>query len=84
MKKIDEYNKWAESNGIDSRLGVNEFTDMDPTEFKRSHTGYKPFTNWSPKIISNVSAVITPKATDPDSWGNDFKDHKLIRFKDNR
>jgi hypothetical protein len=68
LKKIDEYNKWAEANGLDSRQGITNFTDLEYTEFIQKYAGYKA-SNLAHSSFKKADQVFTPKATIPASWG---------------
>lgn len=77
LKKINEYNQWAEANGVDTRMGVNEFTDLDSTEFLKSHTGYVASTNDDDKNgFKNASFIVSPKATTAAAW--DWRSSKKV------
>lgn len=65
MKKINEYNKWAEENGFDSRQGINNFTDLEFSEFSQKYGGYIPSNSTN---STRVSEIFTPKAI-ATSWG---------------
>jgi hypothetical protein len=71
VRKIDEYNKWAEENGHESRMGITDFTDLDYSEFIRSYTGFVPSLSLSNDIV-NISFLNTAKnvaASVPDTLG---------------
>ena len=68
VKKIDEYTKWAESNGFDSRQGLTDFTDLEYSEFAKKYTGYVASNAVYPNLKS-VAQIFSPKATVATSWG---------------
>ena len=75
MKKIDEYNQQAKEAGHDTKFGVNAFSDQDPAEFIKTHTGYvAPSKPVNSSLIKNVVFPNTPKkvAAIPTSWGIDI------------
>ena len=67
LKKIDEYNKWAEANGLDSRQGITNFTDLDYSEFVKKYTGYVAGSS-AVSNFNKAEIVFSPKAV-ATSWG---------------
>jgi len=47
MRKIVENNKYAETNNISFRMGVNLLADLDDSEFIKTYGGYVPLRNQS-------------------------------------
>jgi hypothetical protein len=76
LKKINDYNQWAEANGVETRMGVNEFSDMDSSEFLATHTGFVSTSSQEDKsAFKNSSIVFSPKASVATVWGIYFSNY---------